>query len=313
MTRQGFLPSRLRIGTRGSPLALYQAQHVRDRLAAAHPGLPASAIEIVEIRTSGDRIQDRPLADAGGKGLFTKEIEEALYTGSIDIAVHSMKDMPTALPLGLVIPCLLPREDPRDAFLSLRFASPAALPPGTVVGTSSLRRKAQLLHRRPDLAIIDFRGNVQTRLRKLEDGIAAATLLALAGLRRLNMADRATAILEVDELLPAVAQGAIGVECRADDDVAHRLLAPLADVPTTQCVDAERALLAVLDGSCRTPIAALAVPQGDDIALSALIVSPDGQTLHRTERRGLARDAARLGRDAGDELRRRGGPHFFLA
>lgn len=270
-------------------------------------------MEIVEIRTSGDRIQDRSLADAGGKGLFTKEIEEALYAGSIDLAVHSMKDMPTALPPGLVIPCLLEREDPRDAFLSLRWPSVAALPQGTVVGTSSLRRKAQLLHKRPDLSIIDFRGNVNTRLRKLEDGVAAATLLALAGLRRLGMADRVTSVLAVDEMLPAVAQGAIGVECRADDDVAHRLLAPLADAPTTHCVDAERSLLAVLDGSCRTPIAALARTQGDDLALTALIVSPDGQTLHRTERRGPARDALRLGRDAGEELRRRGGPHFFHA
>ncbi len=313
MSQQGFPPPRLRIGTRGSPLALFQAHLVRDRLAAAHRGLPAAAMEIVEIRTSGDRIQDRSLADAGGKGLFTKEIEEALYAGSIDLAVHSMKDMPTALPPGLVIPCLLEREDPRDAFLSLRWPSVAALPQGTVVGTSSLRRKAQLLHKRPDLSIIDFRGNVNTRLRKLEDGVAAATLLALAGLRRLGMADRVTAVLEVDEMLPAVAQGAIGVECRADDDVAHRLLAPLADAPTTHCVDAERSLLAVLDGSCRTPIAALARTQGDDLALTALIVSPDGQTLHRTERRGPARDALRLGRDAGEELRRRGGPHFFHA
>jgi len=313
MTQQGFPPRRLRIGTRGSPLALVQAHHVRDQLVQMHAGLTPEQVDIVEIRTSGDRIQDRPLADAGGKGLFTKEIEEALYDGSIDIAVHSMKDMPTALPPGLVIPCLLPREDPRDAFLSLRWTSLAALPPGAVLGTSSLRRKAQLLHKRPDLSIIDFRGNVNTRLRKLEEGVAAATLLAFAGLRRLGMADRATAVLEVDDLLPAVAQGAIGVECRADDDGAHRLLAPLADTVTTHCVDAERALLAVLDGSCRTPIAALATMQGEDIALTALIVSPDGQTLYRTERRGPARDALRIGRDAGEELRRRGGPLFFQA
>lgn len=313
MTQQGFPPRRLRIGTRGSPLALVQAHHVRDRLVQLHAGLTPELVDIVEIRTSGDRIQDRPLADAGGKGLFTKEIEEALYDGSIDIAVHSMKDMPTALPPGLVIPCLLPREDPRDAFLSLRWPNLAALPAGAVLGTSSLRRKAQLLHKRPDLSIVDFRGNVNTRLRKLEEGVASATLLAFAGLRRLGMADRATAVLEVDDLLPAVAQGAIGVECRADDDGAHRLLAPLADAVTTHCVDAERALLAVLDGSCRTPIAALGTMQGEDIALTALIVSPDGQTLHRTERRGPARDALRIGRDAGEELRRRGGPHFFHA
>ena len=243
MTQQGFPPRRLRIGTRGSPLALVQAHHVRDRLVQLHAGLTPELVDIVEIRTSGDRIQDRPLADAGGKGLFTKEIEEALYDGSIDIAVHSMKDMPTALPPGLVIPCLLPREDPRDAFLSLRWPNLAALPAGAVLGTSSLRRKAQLLHKRPDLSIVDFRGNVNTRLRKLEEGVASATLLAFAGLRRLGMADRATAVLEVDDLLPAVAQGAIGVECRADDDGAHRLLAPLADAVTTHCVDAERALL----------------------------------------------------------------------
>ncbi|PPR18187.1 MAG: Porphobilinogen deaminase, partial [Alphaproteobacteria bacterium MarineAlpha10_Bin3] len=207
----------LKIGTRGSPLALIQANDVRDRLLAAHDGLE---VEIIVIRTTGDRIQDRPLADIGGKGLFIKEIEEALFDGGIDLAVHSMKDVETQLPEGLGIAVILPREDPRDAFISNRAASLSELPAGATVGTSSLRRQAQIRHARPDLRVVSFRGNVETRLRKLDEGEADATLLAIAGLRRLGMADVATQIMDIDEMLPAVAQGAVGVETRINDRTA---------------------------------------------------------------------------------------------
>ncbi|MSO64518.1 MAG: hydroxymethylbilane synthase [Alphaproteobacteria bacterium] len=309
MTGQGHHP--LRLGTRGSPLALVQANLVRDRLLAAHDSLAGRGVEIVVIRTSGDRIQNRSLADAGGKGLFTKEIEEALTAGAIDLAVHSMKDMPTALPAGLTVDCILPREDPRDALLAPGIASLAALPRGTVVGTSSLRRRAQLLHRRPDLRMVEFRGNVDTRLRKLGEGVAGATVLAIAGLTRLGLADRADAILTPDEMLPAVAQGAIGVERRLADAATAALLPALNAVLAALCVGAERALLAALDGSCRTPIAALAEIAGDVLWLRALIVSPDGRTAFAAERRGAAREGSQLGADAGAELRRKGGPDFF--
>ena len=305
-------PSRLVIGTRGSPLALAQANLARDMLLAAHPALAPEDAEIRVIRTTGDRILDRALAEVGGKGLFTKEIEEALLAGEIDLAVHSMKDMPTALPDGLAITCLLPREDPRDAFLSPRAGSLAALPAGAVVGSSSLRRQAQILRARPDLEVVTFRGNVQTRLRKLDEGVADATFLALAGLRRLGLADVATAVLGTDEMLPAVAQGAIGIEHRADDDRAAGLLAPLDDRPTAVCVACERAFLAVLDGSCRTPIAGHAELDGNGaMRFRGLVLTPDGRTWHETERHGPAGDAERMGRDAGDELRRRAGPGFF--
>jgi hydroxymethylbilane synthase len=304
----------VRIGTRGSPLALIQAQEVRTRLIEAWPDLAAvGAVTIVPIKTSGDRIQDRTLADAGGKGLFTKEIEEALLSGTVDIAVHSMKDMPTWLPEGLTIPCLLPREDPRDALIGGARAL-ADLPSGAIVGTSSLRRQAQLLALRPDLRVVSLRGNVETRLRKIAAGEADATLLALAGLKRLGMADRAGAILSAEEMLPAVAQGAIGVECRSADTRAHELLAPLNDRATSIAVAAERALLARLDGSCRTPIAALAVLAKDNaIRLDALIATPDGRRVLRAQRSGSSADAFALGDDAGQELRRSGGPDFFAA
>jgi hydroxymethylbilane synthase len=303
-----------RIGTRGSPLALIQAREVRDRLVAAHPDLAVpEAVEIVVIRTTGDQIQDRKLAEIGGKGLFTKEIEEALLDRRIDLAVHSMKDVPTFLPPGLEIVCLLPREDPRDAFLSRRAASLAALPAGAIVGTASLRRQAQVLNRRPDLRVVPLRGNVDTRLRKLDAGECDATLLALAGLRRLGREDAATAILSPEEMLPAVAQGAIGVEIRADDTRARDRLLRVNDAATAICVTAERALLAALDGSCRTPIAALATLDGAALSLRGLIVTPDGQQAHRAFRRGPAADAAALGADAGAELKRNGGPNFFAA
>lgn len=303
----------LRIGTRGSPLALAQAQETRDRLAAAHPELAREgAIEIVAIKTTGDRIQDRTLMEAGGKGLFTKEIEEALAAGAIDLAVHSMKDVPTWLPDGLEIACLLPREDPRDAFFSDKAPSLEALPPGSIVGTASLRRQAQVLALRPDLEVIPFRGNVQTRLRKLAEGEADATLLALAGLRRLGMADRITAVMEPEAMLPAVAQGAIGIEIRSDDDRTRAYLTPLHCRETEIRVTAERALLATLDGSCRTPIAALARIEADGtLNLDALVASPDGRRVLQTRRRGAWTDAAALGADAGSELKGRLPPDFY--
>lgn len=305
----------LRIGTRGSPLALWQAEEVKRRLHLAHPDLDDSAVEIVVITTTGDRIRDRALAAAGGKGLFTKEIEESLADGSVDLAVHSMKDMPTVLPDGMEISCLLPREDPRDAFISLVAKSIDDLPAGAVVGTASLRRQSQLLFRRPDLKVVIFRGNVQTRLAKLEAGEAAATFLANAGLTRLGMTDRITALIEPEEMLPAVAQGAIGIEIRSNDEATRARLAPLHDAGTEAAVTAERAMLAALDGSCRTPIAGLAIdnPNGDGMWFRAEIVMPDGSRRHTTERTGAWADAARLGQDAGEELKALAGPEFLAA
>ena len=304
----------LRIGTRGSPLALAQANLVRDRLLAAHQALAPEATEICIIKTTGDRILDRPLAEAGGKGLFTKEIEEALLEGRIDLAVHSMKDMPTVLPDGLDVPCLLEREDPRDVFISAKAANLWDLPDGAVVGTASLRRQAQILHRRPDLKMVNIRGNVETRLRKIEAGEADATLLALAGLKRLGLTGAATAVIPLEDMLPAVAQGAIGIECRAGDDRILELLAALNHPATQTCIAAERAMLAVLEGSCRTPIAGLAqFDEAGGISLRAMVLTPDGRTVHETSRAGPAPDAERLGRDAGEELRQRAGPNFFAA
>ena len=306
--------ARLRLGTRGSPLALAQAQEVRGRLAAAHDELAAEgALEIVVIKTSGDKIQDRTLAEIGGKGLFTKEIEDALLQGAIDVAVHSMKDVPTWLPEGLAITAVLPREDPRDAFFSNRGARLADLPAGAVVGTASLRRQAQVLMARPDLKVVPLRGNVGTRLRKLAEGQADATLLAMAGLKRLGEAGRVTAPLEPEEMLPAVAQGAIGLEARVADERTGAWLAALDHRETAARVGAERACLEVLDGSCRTPIAALAELEGAELRLRALVAMPDGSRAHRAERRGPAADAEALGRDAGAELRGAAGPAFFAA
>jgi hydroxymethylbilane synthase len=302
---------RFRIGTRGSKLALIQAHMVAGHIGAALGRPPEEAAEIVVIKTTGDQVQDRNLSELGGKGLFTKEIEEALTDGGIDLAVHSMKDMPTALPDGLVIDCLLERADPRDAFLSMKATSIATLPRGAVVGTSSLRRAAQVKARRPDVSIVSFRGNVDTRLAKLERGVADATLLAMAGLVRMGLADRATAALSTDEILPAVAQGAIGIERRANDDEAARLVAQFHHAETGLRVAAERALLAVLDGSCRTPIAALAEISGKKLTLRGMILTPDGGEVIETTREGLASDAAAIGSDAGREIKGRAGPHFF--
>jgi hydroxymethylbilane synthase len=302
----------LRIGTRGSPLALAQAYETRDRLMAAH-GLPEDAFVIEVIKTTGDRVLDRALSEVGGKGLFTKEIEDALLDGSIDLAVHSMKDMPTVTPDGLALVSYLPREDVRDAFVSPHHASIAALPEGAVVGTSSLRRRAQLLNRRPDLTVVEFRGNVQTRMKKLADGVAEATFLAVAGLRRLGMTEAIAAVIEPEEMLPAVAQGAIGIETREADAAVRALLAPIGCAETETRLAAERAFLAGLDGSCRTPIGGLATLEGDRLTLRGEIVRPDGSERHATTREGPAADGARMGADAAAELRALGGPDFFAA
>ncbi|MBU0725838.1 MAG: hydroxymethylbilane synthase [Alphaproteobacteria bacterium] len=302
----------IRIGTRGSQLALAQASEVKARLAAAHAELMApDAIEIVVISTTGDRVQDRPLSELGGKGLFTKEIEDAMLDGSIDIAVHSMKDVPTLLPDGLVIDCILEREDPRDAFVSTRAAGIDELPPGSVVGTASLRRQALILSRRPDLKVVSFRGNVGTRLRKLENGDVDATLLAMAGLKRLAITPPGMAPIPADLMLPAVAQGAIGVQRREDDGRIAAYLVPLNHGESQIRITAERALLAELDGSCRTPIAALARVTGDQLTLRGLIVLPDGTQRHDVTRDGPASEAATLGRDAGAALKAAAGPEFF--
>lgn len=285
----------LRIGTRGSPLALAQAHETRARLAAAFD-LPPEAFEIIVIKTTGDKVLDRPLKEIGGKGLFTREIEEDMTAGKIDIAVHSMKDMPTLQPPGLLLDTYLPREDPRDAFISPTAGSISELPQGAVVGSSSLRRRAQLAARRPDLTLVEFRGNVQTRLRKLDDGVAVATFLAMAGLNRMNMSDIAAAPIETDEMLPAVAQGAIGIERRATDMNAAALLEAIHDTETGQRLAAERAYLAALDGSCETPIAGLATLNGSTVELKAEILRPDGSEVLTDSESAPIEDAAEMGK-----------------
>jgi len=301
----------LRIGTRGSPLALAQAAELKARLQAAHHDLAADgAIAVTVIKTTGDKVRDRTLAAIGGKGLFTKEIEEALLAETIDLAVHSAKDLPTWLPDGLAIGCYLPREDPRDAFFSTRAGGIAQLAPGAVVGTASPRRHAQLLFARRDLRVVPLRGNVETRLKKLASGAVDATLLAVAGLKRLGLTDRITAILAPEEMLPAVAQGAIAVEIRQRNERVRRYLTALDHAATASAVTAERALLAALDGSCRTPIAALA-EIGDGLRLRAMVIRPDGSERLTTERQGPVADAAALGTDAGNELRARAGDGYF--
>ena len=300
----------LRLGTRGSPLALTQTGLVRDALAKAVPALAApGAIEIVAIKTTGDVIQDRPLSEAGGKGLFVKEIEEALLQGRIDAAVHSMKDMPIAQPPGLAIAAFLPREDARDVLIA-DLPRIDDLPQGAIVGTSALRRKALLLHRRPDLQIVTLRGNVDTRLAKRAAGTVQATILALAGLKRLGKTGVGTPIPEA-EMLPAVGQGAVCIEARENDAQTRGWLAAIDHEPTAVCVCAEHAMLVVLDGSCRTPIAGHAILPGGELHLRGLIARPDGSEVIATERRGSIADAAALGRDAGEELKRRGGPGFL--
>ena len=310
---------KLEIGTRGSPLALIQAELTRSALAGIVPpelAVPPEATAISVIKTTGDHVLDRPLAEIGGKGLFTKEIEEALLDRRIDLAVHSMKDMATRLPEGLVIGAMLPREDPRDALiLGEALASScrriADLPKGARIGTASLRRMAQLKARRPDLVVESLRGSVATRLRHIDEGRFAGTLLALAGLKRLGMTERATVVLGIDEMLPAVAQGAIGLQCRADDTWMMERLAALGCRATAACVDAERAALAALDGSCRTPIAGLAGLDGTNLLLQVLIARPDGRVVHRETGQAHVADGVALGQALGRKLRERGGPGFF--
>ena len=303
-------PPPVRIGTRGSPLALAQAQQVRGLLMAAH-GLAEERLAIAVIKTSGDRIQDRPLSEVGGKGLFTKEIEEALGRGDIDLAVHSAKDMATRLPDGLAIGAVLEREDVRDAFISLRHGSLAAMPAGAVVGTSSLRRQAQVKRLRPDLQVVGFRGNVETRLAKLEAGLADATFLAAAGLKRLGQAHRITRAVPTGEMLPAVAQAAIAIEIRADDAAARALVAPLDHPATATCLAAERAFLARLDGSCRTPIAGHAMLADGGLVLAGEILLPDGSAHHATTRVGNAAEPEALGLLTGSLLVALAGPEFM--
>lgn len=302
------MPSLLRLGTRGSPLALIQARETRDRLARAHPALAATdAVEIVPITTTGDSVQNRLLSEIGGKGLFTKEIEEALFARDIHLAVHSMKDMPARLPDGLVMAALLPREDVRDAFLSPVAQSIDELPKGAVVGSSSVRRGAQLKRLRPDIEVIPFRGNVETRLKKLDEGVAMATFLAAAGLKRLGLADKITSLVPTDVMLPAVAQGCIGIETRADDAKTRELLAAINHEASAIAVDCERAFLAALDGSCRTPLAGHAVIDNGRVTFRGHALTLDGVHCFETTREGAAADAARMGREAGEQVKAEGG------
>ncbi|AEQ53222.1 hydroxymethylbilane synthase [Pelagibacterium halotolerans] len=300
----------LTIGTRGSPLALRQAEEVRDRLVAIN-GLEPDTIAIKIIKTSGDIILDRPLSEVGGKGLFTKEIEKALAESEIDIAVHSAKDVATEIDPLFALPAFLPREDVRDAFLSLIAKSPDHLPEGAVIGSSSLRRRAQMKRFRPDFRTVEFRGNVQTRLKKLADGVADATLLAMAGLNRLGEAHRVTHTLDVAHFPPAPAQGAIVIETRADDGAANRLVEVLDDPDTRKRVEAERAFLKVLDGSCRTPIAALTTLDGDNLTLFGQILSPDGSEVYEDETSGDADRGRDLGTRLGEKLLAAAGPDFI--
>ncbi|WP_282076889.1 hydroxymethylbilane synthase [Epibacterium ulvae] len=306
--------SPLKIGTRGSPLALAQAYETRLRLMAAF-ALPEEAFEIVVITTSGDNRQmieaDRPLKEIGNKGLFTKEIEEAMLDGRIDISVHSTKDMPVEQPNGLVLDTFLPREDPRDAFVSQSVTQIGDLPDSAVVGTSSLRRKAQLLHKRPDLQVVEFRGNVQTRLKKLNDGVASCTFLAQAGLNRLDAKDVPATPVPAEDMLPAIAQGAIGIERRSDDMNAADLLSALHDPETAQRLTAERAFLTALDGSCETPIAGLAEIDGNVLRLRGEVLRPDGSEIITADQNCPIEDGAELGRAMAAELLEKAGPGFF--
>lgn len=294
----------LRIATRRSPLALWQANHVADRLRREHPGLET---ELLLLTTQGDRILDAPLAKVGGKGLFVKELEQAMLEGRADIAVHSMKDVPMELPEGLVLPVICEREDPRDAFVSNRYNQLSELPPGAVVGTSSLRRAAQLRAFRPDLVIRDCRGNVQTRLSKLDAGEYDAILLASAGLRRLGLTARIAAVIDTADSLPACGQGAVGIECRAHDILTRRLVAPLDHEVTALRVRAERAMNRRLQGGCQVPIAGYAEWLDDGmLRLSGLVAGTDGRTVLREQRRGRAADPEALGIEVANALLARG-------
>ena len=307
-----FEGSPIRIGTRASPLAQAQAAETRARLMAAH-GLPETAFEMVVLSTKGDRILDRALSEIGGKGLFTEEIEAGLLDGSIDIAVHSSKDVATVLPDGLELAAFLPREDVRDALIGRAAPTLDALPRGAVIGSASIRRQALVKRVRPDIECVLFRGNVQTRLRKLEGGDVHATLLARAGLERMAMTDVITQTLEPEDFPPSPGQGAIAIEARTGDERITRLLAPIRHAATQTELTAERAFLHALDGSCRTPIAALARVEGDHVHFHGLIISPDGRTVHETRNEASTGDASILGREAGERLKREAGPAFFAA
>ena len=305
-----------RIGTRGSPLALAQAYETRDKLIAAFPELgQAGAIEIVTIKTTGDKVQDRALMEVGGKGLFTKEIDDAMLAGEIDIAVHSMKDVPTWMPTGIHLPCMLERQDVRDVFISLKASSLWDLPQGAVIGTASLRRQSQILARRPDMKVVTFRGTVQTRLKKLAAGEVDGTLLAAAGLKRLGLEQHITQTLDTQDFVPAVGQGAIGITCLIDDADTNARLAALNHQPTLVRVTAERAFLAVLDGSCRTPIAAQAWFDGaSPLRFHGLVAKPDGSEVHHVTRACPANQEAAeaMGFEAGHELKAKIGSDFLV-
>lgn len=293
----------LKIATRQSPLALWQAYYVRDRLQAEHPDL---TVELVKMLTKGDKILDTPLAKIGGKGLFIKELEQGMLAGDADIAVHSMKDVPMELPTGFELPIICPREVPLDAFVSHHYSSIDELPQGAKVGTSSLRRSSQLMHIRPDLQILSLRGNVQTRLSKLDSGEFDAIILASAGLIRLDLEERIRDRIAPEIMLPAVGQGAVGIETRAGDREICDLLACLNDADTTLTVSAERAFNHRLEGGCQVPIAAHAMLDGNNIWLRGLVASPDGKQMLAGERRGLASDGVALGIDLADELLEKG-------
>ena len=302
--------SPLRIGTRGSPLALAQAYETRKRLTNALK-ISEDSFEIVVISTSGDRILDRPLKEVGGKGLFTKEIEQDMLDGKIDIAVHSMKDMPVEQPDGLTLGCYLPREDVRDAFVSSRYKNVNELPSGSKVGTSSLRRKAQLKFSRPDLEVVEFRGNVQTRLKKLKDGVATCTFLAMAGLNRLGLEEVAQSTMKPNEMLPAIAQGAIGIEWREEDDQISDILKKIHHEETGQRLNTERAFLAELNGSCQTPIAGLAIIEGSSLKFTGQVLRTDGSESISETAFGDIEDGPRLGRDMAQKILSQAGPEFF--
>ena len=302
--------SPLRIGTRGSPLALAQAYETRKRLTNAL-NISENSFEIVVISTSGDRILDRPLKEVGGKGLFTKEIEQDMLDGKIDIAVHSMKDMPVEQPDGLTLGCYLPREDVRDAFVSSRYKNVNELPSGSKVGTSSLRRKAQLKFSRPDLEVVEFRGNVQTRLKKLKDGVATCTFLAMAGLNRLGLEEVAQSTMNPNEMLPAIAQGAIGIEWREEDRQISDILKKIHHEETGQRLNTERAFLAELDGSCQTPIAGLAIIEGSSLKFTGQVLRTDGSESISETAFGDIEDGPRLGREMAQKILSQAGPEFF--
>ena len=292
------------IGTRGSKLALWQADYIKKRLREEYPGLQVTQ---KRISTKGDRILDVPLAKIGGKGLFTKELEEEMLSGSIDLAVHSLKDMPAKVPDGLMIAAITKRLDPGDALVSNRFSSFSELPQGARVGTSSLRRRAQLLCVRPDLTMIDLRGNVNTRLRKLDEGEYDAIVLAVAGLKRLGFADRIREVLPQTMVLPAVGQGALAIETRADDKETRDMLAFLRDDETICCAEAERSFLARVEGGCQVPVGVYATAEGDDLKVEAVIASLDGRRSYRGTVNGAKADAAKLGKGLAEKLLNEGG------